>query len=97
MEERRQRLKSLHALPASIPAYSGFGTQPQGRTWLVVDRILDIVEDRAEVKWRRPRGGSLLRGDRRPVTELLDIPAILRTRTLTYCAPVHSRVPEVSN
>jgi hypothetical protein len=44
----------------------------------VVDRILDIVEDRADVRSAATRKSvlySVLIGDR--VTELLDIPAIL--------------------
>jgi two-component system chemotaxis sensor kinase CheA len=47
---------------------------------LVVERILDIVEDRADVKSAATRPSvlySVLIGDR--VTELLDIPAILKS------------------
>jgi hypothetical protein len=46
---------------------------------MVVDRILDIVEDRAEVKSPATREGILwavVINDR--VTELIDIPAIQR-------------------
>jgi two-component system chemotaxis sensor kinase CheA len=52
----------------------------EGRTiGMVVDRILDIVEDRAEVKSPATREGILYAvviNDR--VTELIDIPAIQR-------------------
>jgi two-component system chemotaxis sensor kinase CheA len=50
---------------------------------LVVDRILDIVEDRADVRSAATRPAvlySVVIGDR--VTELLDIPAILRSADL---------------
>ena len=53
----------------------------EGRSFgLVVERILDIVEDRADVKSAATRASvlySVVIGDR--VTELLDIPAILRS------------------
>jgi two-component system chemotaxis sensor kinase CheA len=51
-----------------------------GRSFgLVVERILDIVEDRADVRSAATRAAvlySVVIADR--VTELLDIPAILR-------------------
>ena len=61
----------------------------EGRTLgIVVDRILDIVEDRAEVKSPATREGILCAvviNDR--VTELIDIPALQKiteaNRTLT--------------
>ena len=80
LEERRARLRALRAPP--VP-----GSEPiqvlvlnhQGRSFgLVVERILDIVEDRAEVRVEATRPAvlySVVIGDR--VTELLDIPAIL--------------------
>jgi two-component system chemotaxis sensor kinase CheA len=53
----------------------------EGRSFgLVVERILDIVEDRADVRLAPTRAAvlySVVIGDR--VTELLDIPAILRS------------------
>ncbi len=83
LEERRHRLRALQGSPAPdsgplqvlVLNYDGrcFG--------LVVERILDIVEDRANVKAAATRPAvlySVVIGDR--VTELLDIPAILRTQ-----------------
>jgi two-component system chemotaxis sensor kinase CheA len=82
MEERRNRLRALQALPA---ADSGpiqvLVLSHEGRSFgLVVEQILDIVEDRADVRSAATRPSvlySVVIGDR--VTELLDIPAILRT------------------
>lgn len=81
LEERRQRLKSLQALPPidSRPIQV-LVLNHEGRSFgLVVERILDIVEDRADVRMAATRAAvlySVVIGDR--VTELLDIPAILR-------------------
>jgi two-component system chemotaxis sensor kinase CheA len=81
LEERRHKLLSLQAPPK-------FDSGPiqvlvlhhDGRAFgLVVERILDIVEDRADVKSAATRACvlySVVIGDR--VTELLDIPAILQ-------------------
>lgn len=82
MEERRVRLRGLPALPA---ADSGpiqvLVLNHEGRSFgLVVDKILDIVEDRAEMKSPATRPCvlySVVIGER--VTELLDIPAILKS------------------
>jgi two-component system chemotaxis sensor kinase CheA len=82
LEERRNRLRALQAPP-------GVDSGPlqvlvlnyQGRTFgLVVERILDIVEDLADVKSAATRPSVLYSVviDER-VTELLDIPAILRS------------------
>ena len=81
LEERRHRLRSLQAPPAAdagplqvlVMHHDGisFG--------LVVERILDIVEARADVKSKATRPAVLYTvviGER--VTELLDIPAILQ-------------------
>ena len=81
MEERRARLRELMTPP---PPGSGpiqvLVLNHEGRSYgLVVDRILDIVDDRAEVKVAATRASvlySVVIGDR--VTELLDIPAIVR-------------------
>jgi two-component system, chemotaxis family, sensor kinase CheA len=81
LDERRQRLRALQSLPeiGSGPIQA-LVLNHEGRSFgLVVDRILDIVEDRADVKSAATRPAvlySVLIGDR--VTELLDIPAILR-------------------
>ncbi|MGH9537530.1 MAG: chemotaxis protein CheW [Terriglobales bacterium] len=81
LEERRHRLRGLQGAPAA-------GSGPlqvlvlnhEGQSFgLVVDRILDIVEDRAEVKSPATRPAvlySVVIEER--VTELLDIPALLR-------------------
>jgi hypothetical protein len=55
---------------------------------LVVDRILDIVEDRADVRSPASRAAvlySVVIGNR--VTELLDIPAMLRSADLSAARP----------
>jgi two-component system chemotaxis sensor kinase CheA len=82
LEERRVKLRALHAPPA---ADSGplqvLVLNHDGQAFgLVVDRILDIVEDRANVRSAATRPSvlySVVIGDR--VTEMLDIPAILRS------------------
>jgi two-component system chemotaxis sensor kinase CheA len=81
MEERRGRLRALQAPP---PADSGplqvLVMHHDGRSFgLVVERILDIVEARADVQSKATRAAvlySVVIGER--VTELLDIPAILQ-------------------
>ncbi|MGA8153955.1 MAG: chemotaxis protein CheW [Terriglobales bacterium] len=90
MEERRHKLRGLQGAPAP-------GSGPlqvlvlnhDGRAFgLVVEEILDIVEDRADVKSAATRESvlySVLIGDR--VTELLDIPAILKTAAATPVPP----------
>jgi two-component system chemotaxis sensor kinase CheA len=66
---------------------------------LVVERILDIVEDRAEVRSAATRAAvlySVVIGDR--VTELLDIPAILRSAGVNVTGPgPATRSAEVAN
>jgi len=77
----RDKLRTLQALslPDSGPIQV-LVLNHEGRSFgLVVERILDIVEDRADVKSAATRASvlySVVIGDR--VTELLDIPAILR-------------------
>ena len=65
----------------------------EGRTFgLVVERILDIVEDRADVKSAATRASvlySVVIGER--VTELLDIPAILRSADVNAPPPAWRR------
>ena len=82
LEERRNRLRALQAPPtADSGPIQVLVLHHEDRTFgLVVDRILDIVEDRADVKSAATRPSvlySVVIGDR--VTELLDIPAILRS------------------
>jgi two-component system chemotaxis sensor kinase CheA len=88
LEERRERVrharKNIQPDPLQVLV-----CHDEGRNiGIVVDRILDIVEDRAEVKSPATREGILYAvviNDR--VTELIDIPAIQRiaesNRTLT--------------
>ena len=90
LEERRNKLRTMQVPPAP-------GSGPiqvlvlnhDGRSFgLVVERILDIVEDRADVRSAATRASvlySVLIGDR--VTELLDIPAILRSADLNAVRP----------
>ena len=82
LEERRQKLRALQALPAlDSGPIQVLVLNHEGRSFgLVVGKILDIVEDRADVRSAATRPSvlySVLIGDR--VTELLDIPAILKS------------------
>jgi len=82
MEKRRHKLQGLQGAPApgSGPLQVLVLNQDGHAVGLVVERILDIVEDRADVKSAATRPSvlySVLIGDR--VTELLDIPAILKS------------------
>ncbi len=81
LEERRGRLRALQAPPtADSGPIQALVLNHEGRTLgLVVEKILDIVEDRAAVKSAATRANvlcSVVIGEH--VTELLDIPAILR-------------------
>jgi len=81
LEERRNKLRSPEIPPApDSPPIQVLVMNHEGRTFgLVVERILDIVEDRADVKSAATRASvlySVVIADR--VTEMLDIPAILR-------------------
>ena len=101
LEERRNRLRDLQALPAvdSAPVQV-LVLNHDGRSFgLVVERIVDIVEDRADVRSAATRSAvlySVVIGDR--VTEMLDIPAILRRASIPAMNPdtAHT-VPEVMN
>ncbi len=80
MEERRARLRALQAPPAADAGpIQVLVLNHDGRSFgLVVEQILDIVDDRADVKSAATRPSvlySVVIGDR--VTELLDITAIL--------------------
>ncbi|MGB7600718.1 MAG: chemotaxis protein CheW [Candidatus Sulfotelmatobacter sp.] len=86
LEERRHRLRSLQTPPAadSGPLQVLVMHQDGLSFGLVVERILDIVEARADVKSKATRPAvlySVVIGDR--VTELLDIPAILLSAGVT--------------
>jgi len=101
LEERRNRLRGLQALP---PVDSGpiqvLVLNHDGRSFgLVVERIVDIVEDRADVRSPATRPAilySVVIGDR--VTEMLDIPAILRRASVPMARPDAAHTPpEVMN
>ena len=82
LEERRNKLRALQAPPAADwGPIQVLVLNHDGKSFgLVVERILDIVEGRADVKSAATRASvlySVVIGDR--VTELLDIPAILRS------------------
>jgi two-component system, chemotaxis family, sensor kinase CheA len=86
LEERRNRLRALQVAPTSdSPPLQVLVLNHEGRAFgLVVEQILDIVEDRAAVRSAATRAlvlYSVVIGER--VTELLDIPAILRTAELS--------------
>jgi len=81
LEERRNKLRALQVPPTPDSGpIQVLVLNHDGRSFgLVVDRILDIVEDRADVRSAATRASvlySVVIGDR--VTEMLDIPAILR-------------------
>ena len=90
LEERRNKLRALQALP---PVDSGpiqvLVLNHEGRSFgLVVERILDIVEQHADVRSAATRASvlySVVIDDR--VTELLDIPAILRSAERIVAQP----------
>jgi two-component system chemotaxis sensor kinase CheA len=89
-KDRRNKLRTMQAPP---PPDSGpiqvLVLNHDGRSFgLVVERILDIIEDCADVKSAATRASvlySVVIGDR--VTELLDIPAILRRADLNAARP----------
>jgi two-component system chemotaxis sensor kinase CheA len=79
--ERRARPRAVPAPPTpDSPPIQVLVLNHEGRSFgLVVERILDIVEDRADVRSAATRASvlySVVIDDR--VTELLDVPAILR-------------------
>jgi len=101
MEERRNRLRTPQALPAlDSGPIQVLVLNHEGRSFgLVVERILDIIEDRADVRSAATRASvlySVVIADR--VTELLDIPAILRSGEVIATRPhVAMRSAEVAN
>ena len=81
LEERRNKLRASQVPPSpNSGPIQVLVLNHDGRSFgLVVERILDIVEDRADVRSAATRAAvlySVVIGDR--VTEMLDIPAILR-------------------
>ena len=90
LEERRHRQRALETPPApASPPIQVLVLNHEGRSFgLVVERILDIVEDRADVRSAATRASvlySVVIGDR--VTELLDVPAILRSADAIAAPP----------
>jgi two-component system chemotaxis sensor kinase CheA len=82
LQERRRRLRHKEALPASdsAPIQVLVLNHNELTFGLVVENILDIVDDRADVRSPATRAGiecAAVIGGR--VTELLDIPAILQS------------------
>jgi len=101
LEERRNKLRALQAPPAPDSGpIQVLVLNHDGRSFgLVVERILDIVEDRADVRSSATRAAvlySVVIGER--VTEMLDIPAILRSADVSASLPgVATRSAEVAN
>ena len=102
MEERRARLRSLQAPPEpDTGPLQVLVLNHEGRSFgLVVERIIDIVEAAADVRSKATRDAVLYTvviGER--VTELLDIPAILRKAELLDAPPVFAaaRAAEAGN
>ena len=101
LEERRNKQRRLQAPPvADFGAIQVLVLNNDGRSFgVVVERILDIVEDRADVRSAANRAAvlySAVIGNR--VTELLDIPAILRRAELsTLRLNTDTRLAEVTN
>ena len=97
LEERRNKLRVLQAPPMldSGPIQVLVLNHDGHRFGLVVERILDIVEDRADVRSAANRAAvlySVVIGGR--VTELLDIPAILRRADLGAPRPDPATKPK---
>jgi len=92
LEERRNKLRALQAPPtADSGPIQVLVLNQEGRAFgLVVERILDIVEDPADVRSPATRAAvlySVVIGNR--VTELLDVPAILRGADLNAARTGH--------
>ena len=100
LQERRQRLRALQVLPAiDSGPIQVLVLNNEGRSFgLVVERILDIIEDRADVKSAATRPGvlySVLIGNR--VTELLDISAILQIAESHAARPIPAATAAEAN
>lgn len=93
LDERRQRRRSPKASAESLgKQFQVLVCHNEGQAvGVVVERILDIVEDVADVKYPATRAGvrysAVINGR---VTELLDIPAVLRSSRLKHA---DQRVP----
>jgi two-component system chemotaxis sensor kinase CheA len=101
LEERRNKLRALQAPPTidSGPIQVLVLNHEGSAFGLVVERILDIVEDAADVRSAATRASvlySVVIGNK--VTELLDIPAILRSADLSAVRALPATTPaEVAN
>ncbi len=101
LEERRTKSRALQIPPTldSGPIQVLVLNHDGRSLGLVVERILDIVEDRADVRSPANRKAvlySVVLGNR--VTELLDIPALLRGADLRAPQPTpSSKLAEVTN
>jgi two-component system chemotaxis sensor kinase CheA len=99
--ERRARPRATPAPPApDSPPVQVLVLNHEGRSFgLVVERILDIVADRANVRSAATRASvlySVVIGDR--IMELLDVPAILRSAdAITAPASLAARAAGVGN
>jgi two-component system chemotaxis sensor kinase CheA len=94
LEERRERLRQMRTQPfPDSDTVQVLVLTHEGRSFgLVVDKIIDIVEDSAQVKSAATRAGvlhSVVIGKR--VTELLDIPAILHSSEVQIKRPEAAR------
>jgi two-component system chemotaxis sensor kinase CheA len=83
LEERRERRRRERAVVADLDPEAALQVlvchDEQRTVGLIVEKIVDIVEDRAEVKSPATRAGILYAAViENRVTELLDLPAILR-------------------
>jgi two-component system chemotaxis sensor kinase CheA len=86
MEERRARVRHVETLetPPDALLQVLVCTHNEHTVGLVVENILDIVEDRAEVQSPAARSGVLYSAViKNRVTELLDLPAIIRAGTFS--------------
>ena len=101
LEERRNKLRALQAPPTvDSGPIQVLVLNNEGRAFgLVVEKILDIIEDRADVRSPATRAAvlySVVISNR--VTELLDIPAILRKADLNAAPTSHGHAAaEVAN
>jgi two-component system, chemotaxis family, sensor kinase CheA len=101
LEERRNKLRALQAPPAvDAGPIQVLVLNHEGRAFgLVVEKILDIIEDPADVRSPATRTSvlySVVIGSR--VTELLDVPAILRGASLNPARSSQGRTAaEVAN
>jgi len=92
LQERRTRRRSNEfQAAAKVERYQVLVCNHEGhRAGLVVERIVDIVEDSAEVQYPASRAGVLysavIQGR---VTEMIDVPAILQT---AHLEPEHAEV-----